>query len=365
MTAPPPEASRSVPPAFLADLERRLPDALGFRLAGVEEVDPGVLHNNRLFRLRAADGRAAMAKLYLRDGRHRLEREYDTLAFLRRRGLRTVPAPLARSDESYYAVYSLEAGENRPASRWTEAQAVAAAAVAVELHGIKPEGAEVPLRTAFSSAFSHAEGIGRIRARLGRFGGYLAAPQVGRALPPEIRDLRAAMDPVAEVERLVAAATRGVPPAQLEARVPEDRWRLDVGDYAPHNVLIRPPAHPDGALCVLDLEYAGWDDPVAMPALFVTAEQSLDLPRPHRDALLRAYQDGVGLPADERARMERVMALLHVAWCGVHLQLLVPDLIEKKRFASPNLDVSAHLQDQIAKFHRRLAIAREHAGRTA
>jgi hypothetical protein len=104
---------------------------------------------------------------------------------------------------------------------------------------------------------------------------------------------------------------------------------------------------------------------VAMTALFVTAEQSLDLPRAHRDALLRAYQDGVGLPPEERARMGRVMALLHVAWCAVHLHLLVPELIEKKRFASPDLDVSAHLRDQVAKFHRRLAIAREYAGRTA
>jgi hypothetical protein len=102
-----------------------------------------------------------------------------------------------------------------------------------------------------------------------------------------------------------------------------------------------------------------------MPALFVTAEQSLDLPQPHRDALLRAYRDGVGLPVDERTRMERVMALLHVAWCGVHLQLLVPDLIEKKRFACPDLDVAAHLQDQIAKFQRRLAIAREYVAHVA
>ena len=365
MTSRAPEAPHPAQAAFLADLERRLPQALGFRLAGVEEVDPGVLHNNRLFRLRAADGRAAMAKLYLRDGRHRLEREYDTLAFLCRRGLRCVPAPLARSDEYYYAVYSLEPGGHRPASRWTEAQAIAAAAVAVELDRIRPEDADVPLRTAFSSAFSHAEGIGRIRARLRLYSAYLASLPDRRALPAEIRDLRAAMDPVAEVERLIAAVTRGVSQAQLEARVPEHRWRLDVGDYAPHNVLIRPLAHPDGPLCVLDLEYAGWDDPVAMTALFATAEQSLDLPRPHRAALLRAYQDGVDLPADERARMERVMALLHVAWCGVHLQLLVPDLIEKKRFATPDLDTAAHLQDQIAKFRRRLAIAREYALRTA
>ena len=140
--------------------------------------------------------------------------------------------------------------------------------------------------------------------------------------------------------------------------MPEHRRRLDVGDYAPHNVLIRPANHPDGALCVLDLEYAGWDDPVAMCALFATADQSLDMPRDHLDALLRTFQDGVGLQGEERERMGRVMALMHVAWCAIHLQLLVPALIEKKRFASPALDVSAHRKGQIAKFQRRVGIAR-------
>lgn len=338
---------------------------LGFHLDALKEVDPGVVHNNRLFRLRAADGREAMAKLYLRDRRHRMEREYDTLSFLVRRGLRTFPAPLARSDEHYYAVYSLEAGENRPAARWTKAHAEAAAHVCVELDRIRPDDADVPLRRAFPAGFSHAEGVSAVRRRLGLFAEYVGGSSGGEGLPRETRDLCASVEPVAEVERLLAAATRGLSPAQLETRVPEHRWRLDVGDYAPHNVLIRPAGHPAGALCVLDLEYAGWDDAVAMCALFATAAQSLDLPRPHLDALLRVFQDGVGLPPEERARMERVMALMHITWCAIHLQLLVPELIEKKRFASPALDVSCHRREQIAKFHRRMGIARAAVERLA
>src|SRR5688572_13983156 len=101
MPADVPGAARTAPVGFLRDLEQRLSRDLAFHLDRFDEVDPGVVHNNRLFRLRAADGREAIAKLYLRDGRYRLEREFDTLTFLRRRGLRTFPAPLARSDEHY------------------------------------------------------------------------------------------------------------------------------------------------------------------------------------------------------------------------------------------------------------------------
>jgi hypothetical protein len=58
-------------------------------------------------------------------------------------------------------------------------------------------------------------------------------------------------------------------------------------------------------------------------------------------------------------RLERVALLMHLSWCAVHLQLITPAFIAKKRFASPGLDVDAHLSDQIAKLQRRLAIARQ------
>jgi len=343
---------------FLGDLEPRLAREIGFRLAGVEPVHPGVIHNNRLFRLQSADGRAAMAKLYLQDGRFRLEREYDALAVLRSHGITSVPSPLARSDEHYYAVYSLEAGENRPAAQWTTAHSTASAHFCIQLDRIRPEDVHVPLRDAFAAAFSLSESVTRTRARLSLFTTYASSLGGAADSPPEIAGLLASIDPAAEIERLIAAAMRGVSPDAMDARVPDRRRRLDVGDFAPHNVLIRPTGYPDGTICVLDLEYAGWDDPVAMCALFATADQSLGMPPALLEAMLRVFQDGVDLVAEERERMERVMALMHVAWCAIHLQLLVPELIEKKRFASPDLDVTTHRMDQIATFHRRLAIAR-------
>lgn len=65
----------TLPAALGAEFERRLAVDLGFRIAAVEELAPGVVHNNRIYRLRAHDGRAAALKLYLQDGRRRLERE--------------------------------------------------------------------------------------------------------------------------------------------------------------------------------------------------------------------------------------------------------------------------------------------------
>jgi Ser/Thr protein kinase RdoA (MazF antagonist) len=340
----------TLPPALGAELERRLAVELGFRIAGVEELDPGVAHNNRIYRLRADDGRAAALKMYIQDGRRRLEREYDVLSFLRDRGFSGVPVPLLRSDPHYCAVYTFEPGDTRPAAAWTAAHAVATGRLAAELHAIRPgePGADFP--PAFSATFSYAEQMEGARTRLARFSAYVAGGDVS----PEVRALLDACDPVAEVEGLLRVATRDLTAAQFLERTPPDLWRLSPGDFAPHNTLLR----DDGSVCLLDFEYAGWDEPAALPACFLTAETCLAMPAGLRDTVLRAYRDAADLPAACLERLDRVSALLHVSWCAVHLQLVTPEIIAKKQFATPALDVPAHVRDQLAKLQHRLEVAR-------
>jgi hypothetical protein len=339
----------TLPPALGRDVERRLAGEQGFRVAGVEELDPGVPHNNRIFRLRAADGRRAALKVYQQDGRQRLEREYDTLAFLRRHGFGGAPSPLLRLGDHYAAVYTFEAGETRPAAAWTVAHAAHAGADAVEVCRQRPGDPGVDFLPAASATFSFADQVRGIRMRLGRFAAYAASG----AVSPEVRALLCEDDPVVQVERLLRAATSGLAQAQLEERVPPELWRLNPGDPAPHNTLLR----DDGTVCLVDFEYAGWDEPAALPACFLTAETSLALPDPQRAAFLRAYREAVDLPAVVLERLNRVSALMHVSWCAVHLQLVVPEFIAKKQFATPTLDVPAHVRDQIAKLRHRLALA--------
>jgi hypothetical protein len=73
-----------------------------------------------LLRLRAADGRQAVAKLYRRDGRGRLEREFGALTYLRAAGFDNVPYSHFRCDEGYYAGYSLEPGTTQKRSGLVE-----------------------------------------------------------------------------------------------------------------------------------------------------------------------------------------------------------------------------------------------------
>src|SRR5688572_33774 len=104
-------------------MRRRLWDGLGFRLVAAEPIAPAPPNNNnRLLHLRAEDGGQAVAKLYVQDGRRRLEREFGLLGLLQARGVRRVPRPYLRCDEHGYAVYSFEPGALKRAADLTVAE---------------------------------------------------------------------------------------------------------------------------------------------------------------------------------------------------------------------------------------------------
>lgn len=248
-------------------------------------------------------------------------------------------------------MYTFEPGDTRTAAAWTEAHAGATGRLAAQLHAVRPGEPGAEFLPAFSATFSYAEQLEGARTRLARFSAYVAGGDVG----PEVRALLDTCDPVAEVEHLLRAATRDLTADQLEERMPPGLWRLNSGDLAPHNMLLR----DDGSVCLLDFEYAGWDEPAALPACFLTAATCLTMPPGLRDTFLRAYRDAVDLPAACLERLDRVSALMHVSWCAVHLQVVTPEIIAKKRFATPALDIAAHVRDQLGKLGHRLEVAEQ------
>ncbi|MDQ3703470.1 MAG: hypothetical protein M3442_21500 [Chloroflexota bacterium] len=52
-----------------------------------------------------------------------------------------------------------------------------------------------------------------------------------------------------------------------------------------------------------------------------------------------------------------MLALMHIAWCLIHLSLMTADHMARKKFASPDLGVAAHIAEQTAQFKRHLAVA--------
>lgn len=316
-------------------LAGRLRHELGFALVGATAIDPGVIHNNRLFRLRGADGRELVAKLYYRDDRRRLEREFAAFRFLRAGGLEDVPIAHVADADDYYGVYSFEPGRTRTPAELTLGELAAIGRLAAALHAFRPH-ADAGLPRAFAPR-SIAERIDHLRARLVACQRAAAAPDAY----PELRAVVAEVDLPPLFERLIAAATAGLSAEEIHAPVPDDLLRLNPADFAPHNILVR----PDGRLCALDFEYAGWDDPVAMVANFLVADQSVGLAPDQADAFLGAYRAAVDLPEAAFVHFGPVRDLMELGWLLVNLSLMTPAHVARKRFAG-DFDLTAHLAER-------------------
>jgi len=314
-------------------LPARLRDALGFALVDAVPIDPGVIHNNRLFRLRGEDGRDLVAKVYYRDGIGRLEREFGSFRFLRGRSTECVPRPYLTDEAEQYAVYSFEPGRTKTPAMLSVAELAAIGRLAAELHRFRrgEPGDHVP------RAFAEDTLAGRIAYLRRRLAACLAAGAAPEAYP-ELRAVVAEVDVAGALERLIAAATAGVGGAQLAERVPEEHLRLNPGDFAPHNIIAR----PDGTLCAIDFEYAGWDDAAALPASFLTAEQSAGLTKEQRDAFLGSYRAACGVPDDALARFEPLLRLIEAGQILTSLSLMTPAHVARKRFAG-HFDLAVHL----------------------
>ena len=337
--------------AARADLARALAAERGWRVAGWAELDAG--RNNRLFRLEIDGGPPLLGKFYGRDPWGGLGREFATLAFLGARGFPGVPRALLRGDTLAYAVYSFEPGVTKGSADFTDADLVAAAAFAADLHAFGPEPGASALPTTIEFCVSPADQIGIIERRLGGFLTFAAGPTA----PAEVRALGRAIDLRAEVDRLIAHATADLAPGDLARALPRAAWRLNTAEFGPHNILVR----PDG-LTVVDFEWAGWDDPARLVMGFVSHPGSEGLTPAGRATFLRAYARARALPPGEIARFERVGALYDVEWVAACASALTPEAEAIAAFAVAGFDARAHRAGVIARLEARLARARAGTG---
>lgn len=340
-------AMRALDPRIPADLLARLRAKTGLRFGEPQEIAAG--QNNRLFALAAPDGTRVLAKLYFRDDRRRLEREFRTLAFLAERRLGGVPRALIRNDELGYGVYSFESGQTMAPAELTAGEAARIGRFTAELHRITPDDPDAAFPPAVISAFSLAEQVALIRARLEEF---LASPAA--SADDAVRAFCGELDVVATIEELIRAATADLPADEVAAGLPRGRWRLSNGDFGVHNVLIR----PDGGFSVLDWEYSGWDDPARHVQGFLCHAATDGISPAAAEAFVATYARTANLSEAELERHERVRRLYEIEWATIHLSAMTERRIRARQFAIAGFDLDDYLSLAIRQFKARVERAR-------
>ncbi|MBV8715459.1 MAG: phosphotransferase [Chloroflexi bacterium] len=231
--------------ALAAQIEQRLSTDLGIRISKQARIEPGQPHNNRLLHVWSDDGRDVVVKVYFQDDRHRLDREFSAIAYLRGRGFAEVPTAFLRDDEYGFAVYSYEPGETRVGAKLGVHDVEGVAEFAARLHHIHPGEPGAHFRKSVPATFSFADQVAGIRHRLAQFTELRMTP----AVPAQVRELRREVDVIGGIEQLIGTVLAGAD----DCPVPPETWSLASGDLAPHNVLFG----EQGSIRVLDLEYSG------------------------------------------------------------------------------------------------------------
>ena len=263
--------------------------------------------NNRLWRVDTASG-PAVVKAYFHhpdDPRDRHHHETAFAALAWQHGLRCLPRLLASDRDHRLALFAQVDGQP---VRAADDQAVAQARdFAIALQALRPQAGALP--TASEACFALAEHAATIDRRLAR----LLPTEAGAFVESAV------MPPWRTIAGRLADADDGPLPASERC--------LSPSDFGFHNALRR----PDGSLCFLDFEYAGWDDPAKLVGDFFN-----QVAVPVAPSHYAGFRDALVPPA-RRHRCDLLRPAYAVKWIAIVLNEFLPVDDSRRRFAGKDL----------------------------
>lgn len=288
--------------------------------------------NNRVFRVEAAGG-PALLKAYFRhpdDRRDRLGAEFAFARFARAAGVRCIPEPLAALPESSLGLFAFIDGQ--PVAEATEPLVARAADFVHHLNAARWRPAASPLPMASEACFSFAEHLGTVAGRVERLldiTDSAAAAFVRREVLPAWEQVRAeASDSGPSPDRVLEHTARCVSPS----------------DFGFHNALLQ----PDGRLCFLDFEYAGWDDPAKLICDFF-CQPRVPVPLHLFAFFARAVAECFSEPDSVVARARVLLPVYQVKWVCIRLNEFLPAGQRRRAFALSPSELAARQARQLAQ----------------
>ena len=320
----------------------RIARELGSSITSIKRVEGGL--NNRIFLLTDDVGVRYVAKLYRRDDRNRLEREYKACAFLLSHGF-TVPTPYLKDEEHLYGVYSFEEGTRILDKDVQKRDIDFLVDFMVRIEQFTADTINESFDRGICSLHSAKELADDTHTRLYKVNAGLSQGVLHN-----------------EVSRFLESSGILRKTASLTEQkmsiwkypwweIQKNEARLSPVDVGLHNMLFR----KDGPPCIIDLEYFGWDDPFNLIANFLTQDQSQALTQEMYDYTVHSYEKAMNLSQYQRERLRLVIDMFDIKWLAIYLTSLTPKYIESRVFASGDqFDIDKYVDEQIVKIQKRL-----------
>lgn len=330
-------ASDSLEPAVAALLTTLERGRSGFRLEPLSASG-----NNRVFTLHC-DEETLVLKWYFHDAadtRDRLGTEYSFLEHAWNMGLRCIPQPLCNDLTNHLALYEFVEGYKLEADYVDVAAMRQAAQFLALLNSPQSRAAATALPDASEACFSVAAHFAMVDARLAKLVYMPVESDVDRAAAEFVSRLTKYWHGT-KARLLEGCASLGLNP---DIALPAGQRCLSPSDFGFHNALVR----PDGSLCFIDFEYAGWDDPAKAVGDFFS-HPGVAVPHtqlePFLAQALAPFEDAHPMAA----RVRLLEPISQVKWCCIILNEFLPAAARRRNFANPGVDVIARKQRQLDK----------------
>ncbi len=298
--------------------------------------------NNKTYRVDTTDG-PYLAKAYFRhpaDERDRLSGEFLFSKYAEGAAAGMSPRAIARDEASNVAIYEFVDGRHFQVGEIGANEVDKAAAFFCALNAADARIGARGLPLASEAAFSINDHLTLISRRVDQLLAIDPADEENARALPFFGKLGEYWKSLCESTGRDAAA-QGI---DCGASLPENQRCVSPSDFGFHNALAR----PDGGICFIDFEYAGWDDPARMAGDFF-AQLSIPVPGEYFTGFLdRCLQEFPG-----RDTLKRKALLLRpvykIKWCCIALALFHPVNMARRKFADPELDEASAKRLQLAK----------------
>jgi hypothetical protein len=301
--------------------------------------------NNRVFRAEA-EGGPALLKVYFRDPddrRDRLGAEFAFARFAWGAGLRCLPQPLACDLAAGLGLFAFIDG--RSVAEVTEPLVTQATDFTHDLNAARWRPAAIRLPVASEACFSLAEHLGTVAGRVERLD-TITDPDAAVLVQGELLPAWAAVRAAAEAETRDSGLSLDRP-LELTARC------VSPSDFGFHNALLQ----PDGQVCFLDFEYAGWDDPAKLVCDFF-CQPAVPVPERFFEPFARTVADCFPAPETVLARARLLLPVYRLKWVCILLNDFLPSGNRRRAFSLAPDELAVRKTRQLARARVGLAALR-------
>src|SRR3989344_5427069 len=219
-----------------------------------DEFKRSGIANNKLYLLNKTKTDKCILKIYYKDERKRLEREYNGYEFFTLLNSNLTPKPIYRNDDGYFAIYSFVEGSAKNPSEIAKKEALQVADFIIYLHTYSQKSHEMGLEfmPAIASCFSTQESVNKINMKVNKF---LNDTNLDNYESTKKFKTKHYIEPL--FKNLISTALSGLDNDIMQTKLSADKQSLTPVDLNFDNIL-----YHDSKAYFLDFEDFGWDDPV-------------------------------------------------------------------------------------------------------